>query len=86
MQASYSKTMGKSGEESRVPLFYRGKRVRRGSYKQKVHWGKLGVQNSVSLSCDSLLLAGPLPGKEKTFPSGAEVVVWICKVPFSGFC
>lgn len=44
--------------------------VEQGSYKQKVHWNKQGVQRVVAfhwLNCDSLSLGGLFPGKEKTF-------------------
>ena len=46
-----------------------------GSYKQKIHWSKLGVHSVVPfhwLSCDSLSLAGLLSGQEETFlaPTG----------------
>lgn len=70
-------------------LFHRGKGrgrvVGRVSYQQKIHWNKLGVQRTVSfywLNCDSLLLAGLFPAKEKTFlpPVGVKVVP-ACKVP-----
>lgn len=48
-QASYGKTVGKSGEQRRRMLFYREKgEVGSTCYKRKVHWSKLGVQSTVA--------------------------------------
>lgn len=44
--------------------------VRRGCYKQIIHWRKLGIQSVVAshwVSCDRFSLAGLLPGEEKFF-------------------
>ena len=73
--ASCGKTIGKSQEQRRGIFFYRGEGgVGRGSYKQKVHWSKLGVQGVVDfhwLNCDRVSLAELLLGKKKIFlPSG----------------
>ena len=71
--ASYSKAIGKSAEQRRGMIFYTGKgKVGRGRQKQKVPWYKPEVQSIVAfhwLSCDGLLLAGLLPGKEKNLSS-----------------
>lgn len=84
--ASHVKTTGNSREQKRGTLFYRGKGgAGRGSYKQKVHWSKLGVWSAVAFhgqSCGSFSLPGLLPGKEKIFllPASKAVFIWSGKV------
>ena len=65
-------TTGKTREQTRGTFFYRGEAPAHptGCYKQRAHWRKLGVGSVVAfhwLSCDSLSLAGLLPGREKSF-------------------
>lgn len=70
-QVNCGKTIAKSREQRRGPLFYRGKDGFGWAVINKGKWSKLGVPRLVAfhwLNCNGLSLAGLLPGQEENLP------------------